>query len=119
MKLPVEGFLGGKKPVLTAWVQLGIVIPLLLFTVSMVLIGLTGANFPEYRARLLFTLIVLGIGYWLYASVAVFHCALNEKRNTWLGGAMLFLVPFQAYGVIRMLLDNVDAILGLILREAG
>jgi len=100
--------------VLLAWVQLGLFIPVLIFAGIMPLLGVLNNSFPGYKPQALFVLILLGFGYWLYASLAIFHCALKEKRNNWLGGAMLFLVPFQAVAVIRALLGNVQAILGLV-----
>jgi len=114
LKLPDKGYLGGKRPVLAAWIRLGILIPLTLFAASMVLLGATNVGLPRFRPQVLFVLIVLGFCYWLYASVAIFHCALNEKRHPWLGGVMIFLMPFQAYGVIRGLFGNVEAILSLV-----
>ena len=114
LRLPDRGYLGGRRSVLAAWVRLGILIPLMLFAGSMVVLGITNAGFPGVRPQVLFILILLGFCYWLYASVAIFHCALNEKRHPWLGGVMIFLVPFQAYGVIRSVLVNVGAILSLV-----
>jgi hypothetical protein len=114
VKISERGFLGGNRPVLMAWVRLGLFIPVLIFAGSTALLGVLNTSFPEYQPQALIMLILLGFGYWLYASLAIFHCALKEKRNTWLAGALLFLVPFQAVAVIRALLGNIQAILGLV-----
>ena len=114
LRLPDRGYLGGRRSVLAAWVRFGILIPLMLFAGSMALLGITNAGFPGVRSQVLFVLILLGFCYWLYASVAIFRCALNEKRHPWLGGVMIFLVPFQAYGVIRSVFGNVGSILSLV-----
>jgi hypothetical protein len=108
------GYLGGQRSVLRALVRLGMLIPIYLFSGSILLLGIINAYIPQWKTPILFTIMLVGLGYWVYASAAIFHCALNERRNTWLGGALLFLVPFQAFGVIRGLIGSTDAILGLV-----
>jgi hypothetical protein len=114
MRWPGKGYLGGQRSVLHALVRLGMLIPLFLFAGSILLLGIANVCIPQWKTPLLFTMMLVGLGYWGYASAAIFHCALNEQRNTWLGGALLFLVPFQALGVIRGLIGSTDAILGLV-----
>ena len=104
----------GKRSALKAAVRLGLLLPLCLAAGGILLLGVTSQYLPSGRAPALFGLLLTGLAYWAWASTAIFVCALNEERHTWFAGMLLFLVPFQAVGVVRVLAGNLDALLGLV-----
>lgn len=109
-----DGFLQGRRTALEAALHLGVLLPLFLFAGSVLLLGVVGAIAQSIRPQALFVLILFWIAAWIYASFSIFRCALNEQKHTWFAGALLFIVPFQAWGVVTGLINNVEGILGLL-----
>lgn len=108
-----KGFLGGKQPVLMAVLRLGVLLPLGLFAGSIVLLSGVNSFAPGLRPALMLVLLAAWLIAWLYASLSIFRCALNEEKNTWLAGMLLFLVPFLGWGVVSGVVNNLDGIIGL------
>jgi hypothetical protein len=113
MRLTDRGYLSGERSALRAAVRLGVILPLILSFASVVSLGVINRVAPQWQSNAVLMLIILWLISWLYASVAIFRCALNERKNTWFAGVLLFVVPFIAWSVISGLFRNLDGVLFL------